>query len=227
MEENAGHRRRLRERFSKEGLQNFRDEEILELLLFYAQPRKDTKGLAKNLIASFETLEGVLTAKPELLRQIKGVGSESALFLNLMGELGRRLLSGSRRKKKKIAGVSDALEHIRALFMLKNHEEVYILCLDSGKNLISTRLISGGIANQAEINVRKALEESIRFGSSSVILTHNHPGGSARPSYEDEQTTLKLGEALGLLGMELADHIIIAGDDYFSMAEEKLLRPGR
>lgn len=227
MEENAGHRRRLRERFSKEGLQNFRDEEILELLLFYAQPRKDMKGLAKNLIASFETLEGVLTAKPELLRQIKGVGSESALFLNLMGELGRRLLSGSRRKKKKITGVSDALEHIRALFMLKNHEEVYILCLDSGKNLISTRLISGGIANQAEINVRKALEESIRFGSSSVILTHNHPGGSARPSYEDEQTTLKLGEALGLLGMELADHIIIAGNDYFSMAEEKLLRPGR
>ncbi len=102
--------------------------------------------------------------------------------------------------------------------MLKKREEVYILCLDSEKKLLATRLISEGIANQAEINVRRAVEESLRFGSSSVILAHNHPGGTAEPSFEDEETTRKLKDALGLLGIELSDHIIIAGDEHYSMA---------
>jgi|BioPla2DNA2_1021312.scaffolds.fasta_scaffold08839_3 DNA repair protein RadC len=218
MEENSGHRQRLKERFLKEGLKSFRDEEVLELLLFYVQPRKDTKKQAKELVARFETLEGVLIAEPELLTQIKGVGSESALFLKLMGELGRRLYSGTRRKKKKISSIEDALEHLKPLFMLKKREEVHILCLDSDKKLLATRLISEGIANQAEINVRRAVEESLRFGSVSVILAHNHPGGSAEPSFEDEETTRKLKDALGLLGIELSDHIIIAGDEHYSMA---------
>ncbi len=217
MEENFGHRQRLKERFLKEGLKSFRDEEVLELLLFYAQPRKDTKRQSKELIARFETLEGVLTAEPELLTQIKGVGSESALFLNLMGELGKKLCSGSRKKKKRISCLEDALEHIKPLFMLKKREEVYILCLDSEKKLLATRLISEGISNQTEINVRRTVEESLRFSSSSVIMAHNHPGGLAQPSFEDEQTTIKLKEALELLGIELSDHIIVAGEEHYSM----------
>lgn len=223
MEENLGHRQRLKERFSKEGLKSFRDEEVLELLLFYVQPRKDTKRQAKELIARFETLEGVLTSEPELLTQIKGVGGESALFLSLMGELGKRLYSGSNKKKKKILKLEDALEHIKPLFILKKREEVYILCLDSKKKLLATRLISEGISNQTEINVRRTIEESLRFSSSSVIIAHNHPGGSAQPSFEDEQITIKLKEALELLGLELSDHIIIAGEEHYSMAASGII----
>lgn len=218
VEENSGHRKRLKERFLKEGLKGFRDEEVLELILFYAQPRKDTKRQAKELIAQFETLEGVLTAEPELISRVKGIGSESALFLNLMGELGIRLCSANNRKKKKILNIEDALEHIKPLFLLKKREEVYILCLDSEKKLLATRLISEGISNQTEINVRKAVEESLRFSSDAVIMAHNHPGGTAEPSFEDEQTSVKLKETLNLLGIELTDHIIIAGDEYCSMA---------
>ena len=211
-----GHRQRMKRRFLEHGLDNFDDVNVLELLLFYAQPRQDTNAMAHALLDRFGSLSAVLEARPAELRNVNGIGDNAAALLGLIPAVSRRYLLD---KSPAAAG-----RYFIPRFMYETEEVVYALLLDARKQPICCRELSRGTVNAAEINARRLAELSLERRASAVILAHNHLSGVALPSAEDEIATAQLRRALGLLGVELSDHIIVAGCEYVSMSESGLLR---
>ena len=181
-----GHRERMKKRFLEHGLDNFDDVNALELLLFYALPRKDTNALAHALLDRFGSLAGVLDASAADLLSVDGVGESIAGLLRLIPEMSRRYIVSKTRP---------------------------ILCREIGR----------GTVDAAQISARKLASLCLERRASSVIVAHNPPSGNALPSEEDVAFTTRLGEALSVLGVELSDHIIVAGTDYVSLREAELM----
>ncbi|MDR3207863.1 MAG: hypothetical protein LBT60_05970, partial [Oscillospiraceae bacterium] len=165
----TGHRERLRERFLTEGLDAFPEHNILELLLFYALPQKDTNPLAHKLLDTFGTLSGVLDAAPEELARVDGVGRNTAALLSLMPALFRRYkLSGSRRDQP-LDSAEKAGEYLLPLFAGLKNEVAYLVCLDAKCKPLCCRRLSEGTVNAAQIGTRKVVEMALAFNASSVI----------------------------------------------------------
>ena len=220
----AGHRDRLRARFLAEGLDAFEEHNALELLLFYALPQGDTNPLAHKLIEHFGSLAGVLDASYGELCRVDGVGRNTAALLTMMPALFRRYrLSGADRDIC-LNTSEKAGEFLLPLFIGLRNEVVYVLCLDAKCKLLCHRQIFEGTVNVAQVNTRKVVELALTFNASSVILSHNHLSGVALPSPEDEVTTRHVRDALEAVGVKLADHIIVADDDFVSLAQSGLLR---
>jgi DNA repair protein RadC len=224
MNPNAEHRKRMRQQVLKKGLEGFEDYQLLELLLCYSIPRKDTKPLAKRLLADFHGFAGVLDANPQELMRLEGVGESTAVFLHSLPEAFKRYESSKFEvKKKKINSTSLAGDYIRVLCKKETYEVFYLICLDAQKRVIATEKIAKGTLDQAPVYTRNIVEAALRNRAHSVILAHNHPGGTARPSRADVEVTGRLKDALGTIGVSVVDHIISAGDRYVSFVEEDLL----
>lgn len=219
-----GHRERMKKRFASHGLDNFDDHNVLELILFYAIPRKDVNPLAHTLLNHFGSLSGVFEASIDDLRKTPGVGENTALLLKLIPEASRRYLISKTLGDNIINTSEKAGKYLIPYFMYERDEVVYMLCLDAKRKVISCREVARGNVNTTEVSTRKILEVALSQNSTSIILAHNHTSGIALPSMEDEVTTMRLKSTLDLMGIELADHIIVAADDYVSMADSGMLR---
>ena len=217
-----GHRQRLIQRFLEEDLDNFEPHSVLELLLFYAIPRKDTNELAHVLIDTFGSLKGVFDAPYEELVKVNGIGPNAAALLKLVPSLTRTYYSSDARGM--ILDTSEKSgEYFLPYYIGQTEEVVRLACLDAGGKVISNQILHRGSANAAEVNIRKIVNIALRNNAMGVILAHNHPGGLPLPSEEDVATTKSIREALIPMGILLMDHIIVAGQDYVSMARSGII----
>jgi DNA repair protein RadC len=217
--DNAGHRQRLKERFLKTGIESLQDYEVLELLLTFTIPRKDTKPIAKELIRQFKTVNGVLNADPVLLNEIEGIGKQTAAFFAIIREAGTWCLKERIEKVSAITQRNDVDTYLRFHFGHKKDEFIAALFLDNGNHVLGTDIIAQGTVNQCALYPRAILEKALKFKAGSIILAHNHPGGSVNPSEADWQITERLFEIGRLLDIPLMDHIIISLDRVISLRE--------
>lgn len=212
-----GHRQRLKKRFLEEGLDNFDEHQVLELLLFYSIPRQDTNPIAHALLAHFGTLDQVLSASPLELQKISGMGESSATFLSLLNAFCRYY--NTRRPKKEIIldSLARCADFLTPYFDNLRNETVYLLCLDAKCKLLSCKKVGEGSVNSAAIPMRKIVEMALNVNATTVILAHNHPSGLAIPSPEDQLTTRQLAVALSAVDVTLADHVVVADGEGVSM----------
>lgn len=214
-----GHRQRLKERFLQEGLGAFQPHNALELLLFYALPQRDTNVLAIRLIQQFGSLSGVMDASFEDLIHVPGVGEHTAILIKLIPQMGKLYLNDKLDDGHIIVDADTAGEYLLPKFFGVTEEEVYLVCLDSKGKVLSCSLICEGTVNATQITVRLIVEQAVRVRAVSVVLAHNHPQGFALPSNDDIRSTLKIKDALDSIGIRLLDHIIVAQDDFVSLAD--------
>ncbi|URN82808.1 RadC family protein [Acetobacterium wieringae] len=218
-----GHRQRLKARVLSEGIDNFEDHQILELLLFYAIPMKDTNALAHRLIGHYGSLAGVFDANPRDLSALVGVTENTALLLSLIPALARRYQQGKLVPKAVLGSTTAAGEYAVSLFTGRLNEVFYVICLDSQNKVNQATLLHEGTINEAPVYPRLIVETALRHQAASIILAHNHPGGSQRPSQADLDVTRRIRQATEAIAIPVVDHIIVAGDGYYSFAENRVL----
>ena len=214
-----GHRQRLKERFLREGLDGFTDIQALELLLFYAVPRQDTNPIAHDLLDRFGTLDKVLDAPTEKLKEVKGMGEHAATLLKLSLAMGRCYDVSKAKGETILNTIDDCANYLKPFFRNRRNETVFLLSLDAKLKVLDCREVGEGSVNYASVSVRRVAEMALASGASSVVLAHNHPSGIAVPSTDDIQTTRRVAAALSAVEIALADHIIVAEDDYVSMMQ--------
>lgn len=218
-----GHREKMRQRFLKSGLDAFADHEALELLLYYAIPRRDTNPIAHALMERYGSLSAVLAAPVEDLKKVEGVGESAAILLKLAPQLYRKAKMSDAEQETILSSVERVGAYLLERFAGEKNEVVYQLCLDrKGKLLVCKKLGEGGVAS-ADLDIRRLVENALLTGASSVVLAHNHPSGVALPSADDYTATDRAKSALGSIGVQLADHIIVADQDFVSMADSGYL----
>ena len=218
-----GHREKMRRRFLSGGLEQFADHEALELLLYYAIPRRDTNPIAHALMERYGSLRAVLSAPVEDLQKVEGIGESAAILLKLAPQLYRKAKLSDAEQETVLSSVERVGAYLLERFAGEKNEVVYQLCLDrKGRLLACKKLGEGGIAS-ADLDVRRLVENAILTGASAVILSHNHPSGVALPSRDDYAATDRAKAALNVVGVALTDHIIVADGDFVSMADSGYL----
>ena len=212
-----GHRERLKNRFLENGLDRFTDIQVLELLLFYVIPRRDTNPIAHALLNRFGSLAQVLEAPVEELKKVDGIGQEAAAFLHLIPEAGRYYMVDKTMQSKVLRTIEQCGEYLMPFFFGRKVETVFLLCLDAKCKVLCCKEVGEGSVNSAGLSIRKIVETALAANATSVVLAHNHPSGIAIPSTDDKQTTRQLAVALRAVDIHLMDHIVVADDDYVSM----------
>ncbi len=214
-----GHRERLKKQFREGGLDHFTDYQILELLLFYIIPRRDTNPIAHRLIDRFGSLSQVLEAPTEELEKVEGIGPNAALLLSLITEVARVYMVNRAEKQTMLNSIEECGQYLKSFFIGRRVEMVYLLCLDAKCKVLSCREVGEGGVNSANVPIRKIVELALSQNASSVVLAHNHPSGLALPSEEDISTTRRVAAALSTVDIPLVDHIIVADDDFVSLVQ--------
>ncbi|MCD7774393.1 MAG: DNA repair protein RadC [Clostridiales bacterium] len=216
----AGHRKRLRERFITQGsLDSFQPHNSLELLLFYSIPRADTNDLAHKLIDTFGSFKGVFDAPYESLKQVDGVGENTAVLIKLIPSLFREYLKDGASNQKYINSTEDALDFLRPEFVCLETERFFMICLDKTGKILNKSIISKGSTGYAEIDTRSLISAAMNCHASSVVLAHNHPSGMCAPSREDNTATMTIVKTLHAIDVTVLDHIIVSEEEFFSFAE--------
>lgn len=218
-----GHRQRVKNRVIKEGIDSFEDHQILELLLFYCIPMKDTNELAHDLILAFGSLSGVFDADPQDLCEKVGVSENTGMLLTLIPALARRYQQGKYTEKAELGSTTKAGAYAMTLFTGRRNEVFYVICLNSQNKVNHATLLHEGTINEAPVYPRLIVETALRHQATSIILAHNHPGGSRQPSQADVEVTKKIKIATEAISITVADHIIVAGEGYYSFAENRIL----
>ena len=219
-----GHRERLRASFLENGLDCFNELNSLELLLFYAIPRRDTNEIAHALLDRFGSLDGVFDASFYELCEVDGIGEQAASLIKLVPQIVRKSKITQTDRIRQVTNSAAAGRYFVPRFMDQREEVLLLLCLDSQKRIISCTEISRGVVNSVETNIRKVAETALKCRASSVIIAHNHPDGYAIPSREDDITTKMISDSLSALGIPLIDHIIVADDAYVSIFDTGMLK---
>lgn len=217
-----GHREKMRQRFLRSGLDGFADHEVLELLLYYAIPRRDTNPIAHYLLERYGSLSAVLSAPVEDLKKVPGVGESAAVFLKVVWQSGLRARLADVQSIP-LTDVETVGAYLLERYVGEEHEVVYQLCLDRKGKLLNCKRLNDGSASAALLDVRKVVENAILTAASTVILAHNHPSGIALPSDDDCTATVRVAQALETIGVVLADHIIVADGDFVSMNQSGYL----
>lgn len=219
----TGHRQRLRESSYKNNFKNLEEHQLLELLLTYIIPRRDTNPIAHRLINNFGSFKGVLDAKLEDLVKVEGVGNKTANFLVSLKHFFYAYNHGKIQDKTKITTSNDAAEYAKRHFAGKNVEECYVICLENNCKVKHCELISSGSSNKTDVNIRKVLEVGFKASCSNIIFMHNHPEGDPNPSISDNKLTKALVTVLAYNNMCLVDHIIVSQKQYYSYKNSGLL----
>lgn len=213
-----GHRKRMKERFLKSGLDDFAPHNVLEFLLFYSIPRGDTNPIAHRLIDAFGSLSGVFDATPEELMKVSGVGESTAILISMIPQMARKYLEDKADAVNVVGGCGDIGAYLLPKFVGRTNEALMMVSIDNKNKVISCSVVAEGTVDSAKVSRRKVMEEAMKVKATRVILAHNHPRGVAVPSAEDVAMTREIGRLFAQVGIELVDHIIIADDDYVSMA---------
>ena len=214
-----GHRQRLKERFLLEGLDNFTDIQVLELILFYAVPRRDTNPIAHALLDTFGSLSQVMEASVEDLEKVKGMGLNAAVLLHLMTEVWRYYLVDRATREEILPSINKIGEYLVPFFCGRQHETVFLLCLDAKCKVLSCKEVGEGGVNSANVPIGRIVKMALAANATTVVLAHNHPSGVALPSGDDIQTTRRVAAALATVDIGLYDHIVVAEDDFVSMVQ--------
>lgn len=219
----TGHRDRVKNRFLNEGLDSFDQHQVLELLLFYSIPYKDTNELAHELINRYGSLAAILEADPFELQKVKGVGKNTAVLLSLLPQLCRRYLKDKWGDRPQLSSTRKAGEYAISLFSGRLNEVFYAICLDAQNRVTYPALVHEGTIDTAPIYPREIVQAALRHQATGLILAHNHPGGSLNPSGADIDATRRIIEACDTVSIRVVDHIIVAGQHYYSFADNGLL----
>ena len=209
---NQGHRERIKEKFLKNGIDGFAEYEILELLLTYCIPRKDTKPIAKELLNKFKSLDNIFKADFDKLSAIDGLGKNSIVFLKLID-----------KETLKISNKDILLKYLRNKIGYEEIEKFYVLYLSSSNEVIEFEENSVGTLDRSSVYPREIYKKIINLNAKSVILAHNHPSDNITPSKCDIELTNEIAKGLKNFGALLIEHIIITKNSYFSFLEEGLI----
>lgn len=223
MSVHSGHRERMRARFLEEGLDHFTDIQVLEMLLFYSIPRRDTNPIAHALLEHFGSLSQTLEAPVAELVKVEGVSENTAVFLKYVTQVGRYYQTDRVSRIKVLPTLDSCAEYLRPFFLNRDVEMVYLLCLDAKCRVLCCKKMAEGNINSTGISIRKVVELALNSNATSVVLAHNHPGGLAIPSNEDIVTTGQIAAALRAVDVKLVDHIVVADDDYVSLIQSGYL----
>lgn len=218
-----GHRERVRQRYLEEGLDGFKEHEIVELLLFYCIPMKDTNTLAHKLLNEFGSLHALLEADPRDIQRKCNVSINTAVLLSLIAPLSRRYLKDRWGNRPRLNNSYKAGNYALSLFSGRVYECFYVISLDSQNNVNHSTLVHEGTINEAPVYPRIIVETALRHKANSIILAHNHPGGSLNASKADIEVTRKICQAMKTIGIDVADHIIVAGNQYMSFVEQGIM----
>ena len=224
-EQMKGHRDRLRDRYREEGLDSLQDYEVLELLLQFAIPYRDTKGEAKQLMDHFGSLPEVLDATYDEIMDanVPRIKETAATLITLIKQTENRYHKSKGRELTHIRSTLDAGKVCCSMYRNQPDESVRILCLNARGKIVKREEVAKGDVNAVHFPVRKIVETAVLSKAVSVILTHNHPGGTLSPSREDLDATEAAKAALGTIGVRLLDHLIVSGEDYYSLRENGYL----
>lgn len=218
-----GHRERLRDRFREGGDRALADYELLELLLFRLIPRRDTKPIAKALLARFGSLPEVLGAPAHLLTEVKGVGDSVATDLKLVAAIAHRMLKGELKGRQVLASWSSVIEYCRAAMAFETREQFRILFLDKKNALIADEVQQTGTVDHTPVYPREVVKRALELSATAIILVHNHPSGDPTPSRADIEMTRLIVDTAKPLGITIHDHIIIGKDGHASLKGLKLI----
>jgi len=216
-----GHRQRLKDRWKSVGLAGFEDYELLEMLLGYALPRKDTKPLAKELIETYGSLDGVWNQGLERLISFKGLSQHSATLLNLVGELMQKPKLSLRGKK--LHSPSEVGDYFLTKIGASKEEFMYLVLLDQSQAVLKVVQVEHGIENRAQIYTKRILRSCLDHFATGLILVHNHPSGQLEFSQQDIAFTKHIKIALDAVEIRLLDHLIVTAESMKSMREEDLV----
>lgn len=214
-----GHRERIRAQLRRRGLADMEPHQILEVVLYYTQPRKDTNALAHLLIDRFGTLAAVLDAPYEELLKVPGVGETTATFLRMLPQLFGVYLRSKEEARPVLDSAEAAGQYFIPYFIGIQNEEFHMASLDDKRQLIRSIKITDGIVNSAPVMVKRIIAETIASNATGVILAHNHPAGLALPSQADRTATFQIHRALKQINVQLLDHLVIYHTDFVSMAQ--------
>lgn len=217
---NEGHRKRLRTKFLMSGLDGFLDYEIVELLLTLGTPRKDCKQQAKEAIKKFKNLTGVLDSSVNELQEVNGIGPSNAFGIKLFQAISERYSKEKIDPKTILDSPQLVFEYLREKIGKEKKEHFVILYLDSHNKLICDE-VSVGTLNASLVHPREVFSKAILNHASSIIVAHNHPSGDPTPSADDMATTKRLTEAGGILGITVVDHIIVTKNSYFATGNQR------
>lgn len=218
-----GHRLRVRKKFLTSLGAELHDYELLEILLFAASPRQDTKPIAKKLIAKFGDISGIVNADVEMLKSVDGVGEAAITQIKIISKIIERILKNSAKIKPVLNNWQAVLDYSCALLKNLNYEVFRVLFLDKKHQLIEDELLGVGENDHVFVSAKAIAKKALILHASSVILLHNHPSGEARASANDIKTTNEIAAALKNLEIKILDHLIILPSGYFSFKEEGLL----
>ncbi len=219
-----GHRKRLRDKFLKAGIEGLHDYEIIELLLTLGTPRKDCKEQAKAAIKKFKGLQGVLEASLDELQQIKGIGPVNAFGVKLFQAISERYLKDKIiRKKRTLKSTKEVFDYLYQSLQIEKEEVFKVFYLNNANKILSVEEIARGTIDQAVIYPRKVIKSALDRNATRLIFAHNHPSGNLNPSEQDIQITRKLKKACNSVEVELLDHIIVGRKDYYSFRENNHL----
>ena len=228
--DNQGHRERIKEKFLKNGIDGFAEYEILELLLTYCIPRKDTKPIAKELLNKFKSLDNVFKADLDKLSAIDGLGKNTVAFLKLIGDLPSIIYKDELKNKKlidketlKISNKDILLKYLRNKIGYEEIEKFYVIYLSSSNEVIEFEENSTGTLDRSSVYPREIYKRVINLNAKSIILAHNHPSDNITPSKSDIELTNEIAKGLKNFGALLIEHIIITKNSYFSFLEEGLI----
>jgi DNA repair protein RadC len=217
--DHEGHRKRLRERFERNGLSALHAHEIIELLLTFTIPRRDTKALAYLLCKRYQSLGALFSASAEDIAGVPGIGFNSASHLRLIGEVISHCLKERYNNRKLIVHRKDVEEYLRFSFGHRRDEYMAVLYLGNRNQVIDTSIVAEGTVNHCTVYPRSIIESALRYGATSIIVAHNHPGGGRLPSEADWCFTERLFEICRLMDIPLLDHLIISAQEVASLKE--------
>lgn len=225
MDDIKGHRKRVIEKFKNFGFSGWYDYEILEMLLFYTIPRRDTKKIAKDLILNFKNFFNIINAKEENLKKIEGIGDYTVSFFKALKEFYVKLIfeKSNEENKNIIDNISSAFNIFRFLLGSLKEENIGVIYLDNSNKMLNYEIITKGTISEVFLYTRTFIERVLKNNAAGVIISHNHPTGEISPSDEDIDLTNKLKNSLELVDVVLLDHLIVSKTNYFSFSENNLL----
>ncbi|MEA2005390.1 MAG: DNA repair protein RadC [Acidobacteriota bacterium] len=218
-----GHRKRLREKFLKGGIEVFLDYEIIELLLTLGTPRQDCKTQAKEALKRFKTLRGVLEAEFNELQEINGIGPHNVFGIKFVQEVSRRFLKDKMISQPVCHSSKDVFDYLYHALRDSKKEKFKVLFLNAKNRILEERTLFEGTVDSSVVYPREIMEKALKHGASSLIFVHNHPSGDPMPSESDKDITKELIFAAHIMQIKVLDHIIIGNNCYFSFADKGLI----
>ena len=217
------HRKRVREKYLKNGIAGWHDYEVLEFLLFFAVSRKDTKPISKELLKKFKTLGGILDASFDELRTVKGIGENAASLMKLVREMSSLYLKRKVEQRAVFSSPGAVYDYLKASMQGLRDEVFKVIYLDASNKFIESEIMSRGVVNKAAVYPRKIVENALKRNAVSVIISHNHPSGKLVPSNDDRRMTKMVSDALSVINITVVDHVIVSSEGYFSFKENGLI----